>query len=135
MVSKLAVNARFPAASFGLPITMMRLTEVLETWGTAQFVERLKRELEQMDGSQLPLQQGLSAGSYVYDSPRSAMIISVTDAQRSIRVRAGIFYSGVLAGCSCADDPTPVEAQPEYCEVLLEIDKATADTTVSLVTE
>jgi hypothetical protein len=51
-----------------------------------------------------------------------------------IRVKAGIFYQGVLGGCSCADDPTPASEINEYCEVQLDIDKSTAATAVELVT-
>ena len=45
----------------------------------------------------------------------------------------GIFYTGVVAGCSCADDPTPVEEQHEYCEVLIEINRATAEAVIRLL--
>ena len=52
-----------------------------------------------------------------------------------IRVKAGIFYTGIIAGCSCADDPTPIDELNEYCVVQLDIDLATADTTVTLLDE
>ena len=63
------------------------------------------------------------------------MIISVADEGSIIRAMAGIFYTGIIAGCSCADDPTPVNEESEYCEVQLDIDKATAETTVVLLAE
>jgi hypothetical protein len=63
------------------------------------------------------------------------MIISAADEGNTIRARAGIFYTGIIAGCSCADDPTPVNEENEYCEVQLDIDKATAATTVILLAE
>ena len=63
------------------------------------------------------------------------MINNVSDAQSVIRVTVGIFYTGIIAGCSCADDPTPVEENTEYCEVQLEIDKKTAETTIALLPE
>ena len=44
-------------------------------------------------------------------------------------------YSGIIAGCSCADNPTPVSELNEYCEVQLEIDKKTAETKVALLPE
>jgi hypothetical protein len=50
------------------------------------------------------------------------VIASEADGDR-IRVRVGVFFSGIVAGCSCADDPTPVEAQNEYCELLVDIDR------------
>jgi hypothetical protein len=63
------------------------------------------------------------------------MIIGVSEAAGLIRVKAGIFYTGVIAGCSCADDPTPVDELNEYCVLQLGIDKKTAETTVTLLAE
>ena len=45
------------------------------------------------------------------------------------------FDTSLIAGCSCADDPTPVEPQPEYCEVELQIEKATGLTAIVFVGE
>ncbi|MDO8706642.1 MAG: hypothetical protein Q7J84_17030 [Sulfuricaulis sp.] len=116
-------------------IEMIRLAKTLDAWGTPGFKDILKREIEQMDAGQLPLQQGLSTGSYAIDGNLNAMIIGVSEAAGFIRVTAGIFYSGIIAGCSCADDPTPVNEESEYCVVQLEINKLTAETTVALLTE
>jgi len=114
---------------------MIRLIKTLNAWGTPDFEGILKAEVERLDTDQLPLQQGLATSSHVTDSSRTAIIIRVTDDERYIRVRAGIFYSGIIAGCSCADDPTPVDEQNEYCEVQIEIHKQTAETTVALLAE
>lgn len=86
-----------------------------------------------MGVNQLPLQQGMSQGSHAMDKPVSVMIIRVSDDQDRIHVRAGIFYTGIIAGSCCADDPTPVDEHAEYCEIRLDIDKATARTAVSLL--
>ena len=74
-------------------------------------------------------------GNYVTADPITVMINKITEMENVIRVRAGIFYQGVMGGCSCADDPTPTSKINEYCEVQLDIDKATAATTVALITE
>lgn len=103
---------------------MLRFQKALRAWGTSDFEAELKREIEQLGCAQLPLQQGLSATSYAVDAPIAAMIISVADAGARIHAKAGIFFSGIVAGCSCADDPTSVEQEPEYCVMLFEIDKA-----------
>ena len=116
-------------------IEMIRLTETLNAWGTPDFKDILKKEIEQIDAGQLPLQQGLSAGSYAIDGKINVMIINVSEAAGSILVKAGIFYSGIIAGCSCADDPTPVNEESEYCVVRLDINKQTAETTVVLLAE
>jgi hypothetical protein len=114
---------------------MIRLSKALNAWGSPDFEEILKREIEQLDAGQLPLQQGLSTGSYASDNTLGVMIISVSDDPDVIHVKAGIFYSGIIAGCSCADDPTSVDENAEYCEVQLDISKATAETRVTLLTE
>jgi hypothetical protein len=112
---------------------MIRLTESLNAWGTSGFEDILKSEVEQIEPDQLPLQQGLSISSYVTDNQRTVLVLSVADDAGFIRVTAGIFYSGIIAGCSCADDPTPVDEQNEYCEVQIEISKKTAEATVALL--
>lgn len=114
---------------------MIKLDKSLHAWGTPGFEATLKQELAQQAG-QLPLQQGLSAGNYVVaDVPATVAIISIVELENVIRVKAGIFYQSVMAGCGCADDPTPISENNEYCEVRLDIDKASAATAVALVTE
>jgi len=114
---------------------MIRFTRALDAWGTAEFNNVLKQEIEQLPIEQLPLQQGLSISSYAIDNTLQAMIIHVSDDNGVIRAKVGLFYSGIIAGCSCADDPTPVDAQSEYCVVEFEINISTADTTVTLIKE
>jgi len=114
---------------------MIQLAKSLNAWGTPGFEDIFKAEVEQLGVDQLPLQQGLSSSSYVTDSPRKVLVMSVADENEFIRVTAGIFYSGIIAGCSCADDPTPVDEVNEYCEVRFEIDKKTAETVVTLLVE
>lgn len=113
---------------------MIQLDKSLRAWGTSDFAAVLKQELVQL-GAELPLQQGLSTGNHVAAEPITVMINRVTEIENVIRVRAGIFYQGVIAGCSCADDPTPTSEINEYCEVQLDIDKVSAADTVVLVTE
>lgn len=113
---------------------MIRLDKALSAWGTPAFTDVLKQEIAQLGAGHLPLQQGLSTGNYVADEPITVAIISVAELEKIIRVKAGIFYQGILGGCSCADDPTPASEINEYCEVQLDIDKATSITAVALVT-
>lgn len=114
---------------------MSQLPKSLHAWKTAEFSAVLKQEIEQLDACKLPLQQGLSSSSYVTDRPFQAMVISVSEDAGLIRAKAGIFYTGVIAGCSCADDPTPVDEQTEYCVLQFDIDRTTAETTVTLLAE
>ena len=114
---------------------MIRLTRSLNAWGTPDFEGILKAEIEQLGAEQLPLQQGLSTSSYALDNTLNVRIISVTEDASFIHVKVGVFYTGIIAGCSCADDPTPINENNEYCEVQLEINKMTAEAAVTLLTE
>jgi hypothetical protein len=112
---------------------MIQLSKSAAAWGSPEFNDVLKGELGKLCIHQLPLQQGLSGSNHAMDCRVEAMIISSTDDAEHIHVKAGIFYSGIIAGCSCADDPTPVDEQSEYCEVQLDINKETAETVITLL--
>ena len=114
---------------------MIRLTNTLSTWGAPDLKDVLKKEIEQLDANLLPLQQGLSAGNYILGDKFSVMILGASGDEGFIHAKAGIFYNSIIAGCACADDPTPVNELNEYCEVRLEINRKTAETTVVLLTE
>ena len=112
---------------------MIRLEKALHAWQTPSFEEELKQEIMQLGHDHLPLQQGLSFGNHVAATPITVMINSVAEMEDIIRVRAGILYQSIIAGCSCTDDPTPISEMSEYCEVLLDINKNSASTEITLV--
>lgn len=113
----------------------MNLKSVAQGWGGAGFDETFRTEVERLRHEELPLQQGLSLSSCVSDEPFRVMVIhSEADAQ-TLQVRAGVFYSGIIAGCSCADDPTPTDVQAEYCQLRFEIDRHSGETRVVLLEE
>lgn len=114
---------------------MIKLDKALHAWGTPGFESVLKQEIVQLGADQLPLQQGLSGSSSVGNQPITVVINSVVETDDVIRIRAGIFYQGIIGGCSCADDPTPDNGINEYCEVSFDIDKSTAVTRVALVAD
>lgn len=114
---------------------MIKLTKSLKAWETPDFASLLKKELEDLDITVLPLQQGLTQSSFSLENKFQVMIIAVSEESDFIRAKVGIFYSGLIPGCSCADDPTPVTEYSEYCEVHFDIDKGTAVTTVKLLSE
>ncbi|MDT3706566.1 MAG: hypothetical protein ROZ09_07030 [Thiobacillus sp.] len=114
---------------------MPRLPESLKAWDTPGFRDILKREIEQLDPAELPLQRGLTRSSHVTDRPFQVMILGAHEEDGLLQVKAGIFYAGIIAGCSCADDPTPIDEIEEYCVVQFDIDRRTADTTVTLLEE
>lgn len=114
---------------------MIQLSKSLHAWKTQGFKDTLKHELEQLEVQVLPLQQGLSQSSYATDSKFQVMIISVVEEPEFIRAKTGVFYTGLIPGCSCADDPTPVSEYSEYCELQFDISKKTAEATVTLLSK
>ena len=112
---------------------MITLPESLKTWGSTGFEDTLRSEVGSLHNEQLPLQQGLTQSSYVSDSGFSVVILNTSETSSFIQVKTGIFYAGVIAGSCCADDPTPLDEQTEYCEVQLEINKSTAETKITLL--
>jgi len=109
------------------------LPETLRARGSENFNNVFKSEVEALDNTQLPLQQGLSQSSYVSESNFSVIVLKVSDSIDVIRVKAGIFYAGVIVGSCCADDPTPLDEQAEHCELQFEINKLTAEAEINLL--
>lgn len=112
---------------------MIILANALKAWGTPEFESVLKDEIQKIDIELLPLQDGLSQSSYVCESAINVIILNVTEAFDVIHAKAGVMYAGINAGSCCADDPTPVSEQNEYCEILFDINKITAESTVTVI--
>lgn len=108
----------------------MQLPESAHAWGRADFPAVLKRELA-AHAAELPLQQALSGTSAVADEPITVVLLAAQPDAAALHVKVGIFFGGILAGCSCADDPTPVEPQTEYCELQVVIEWATGNAVLS----
>jgi len=114
---------------------MFQLSKGLYARQTPAFNQVMKEEIESLDAEMLPLQQGLTHGSYAIGENFKVMILSASEVQDALRVKVGVFYKSIIAGCSCADDPTPIDESAEYCELEFTIDRATANARVTLLSE
>jgi len=112
---------------------MFYLPLSLQAFATPAFNTVLKQEVCALDEKLLPLQQGLQNSSYAISDKLSLTVLKVTQDEKSIKVKAGLLYNGIIAGCSCSDDPTPTDETNEYCDVLFCIDKQSAATMVTLI--
>ena len=113
---------------------MIQLPIVLSAWGQPEFEEVLKGALAQQ-GSELPLQAGLAAGSFALEKSLEVMVISTSETNTHIEAKVGIFYESLTPGCACAGDPTVESEQNEHITVLVTIDKKTAEATFQLLEE
>ncbi len=55
------------------------------------------------------------------DSMQLSLLSAALDGDH-IKVKLGVFFQSVIAGCQCADDPNPIDSMPEYAEVEILID-------------
>lgn len=109
---------------------MPQLTRSLASFGTPEFETALKEELAALGPDQLGLQQALTAGSTARSEGIGIMILRHLETPDSIQVRAGVFFTSVLGGCACADDPTPENENAEYCEIDVIVDRQTGEARV-----
>jgi hypothetical protein len=114
-------------------MSMLAFSRVLDAYGRQDLESVLKHEIEALSVADLPLVHALQGCNEFADDKIQATLLKISDEANRLRVKAGIFFLGVLTGCSCADDPTPVEPQNLYCELMFDIDKASAAVTVTLV--
>lgn len=114
---------------------MVNLADIIKEWGRPNFENILKNTIEKMGLKQLPLQQGLSSSNMAVDGKHKVIILNTSDSQDSINIKIGVFYFGIIAGCNCAGDPSPVDEQNEYCEIQLTINKKTGDASISLLSD
>jgi hypothetical protein len=112
---------------------MLKLTLSLQAWNTAIFSDVLSKEIRSLDLKSLPLQQGLRYSSIANSENLAVSILKASENGDSVLVNAGLFYTGIIAGCNCADDPTPVDEINEYCEIEIRINRVTAETSITLI--
>jgi hypothetical protein len=109
------------------------LGKSLKAWQTNQFKQIFCDEVSALDETSLPLQEGLSRANYVDASDLSVLILNISETGALIQVKTGIFYQGIIAGCNCSDDPSPMPSHTEYCEIRFEINKKTAESAIFLL--
>lgn len=106
---------------------MMELRQSLRAYGNQDFKATLQRELAEAGMDALGLQQALRTGSIALEDDLAVMILRVGESPGRLDLHLGLFFTSIVSGCACADDPTPVSRNTEYCEVDLEIDRDTAE--------
>jgi len=103
---------------------MTKLTNSLNSWGTEQFKQVLKQEIEALGNDVLPLNQATCQGGLADDSNISALINSITETDTQLLIKVGVFFNEIIAGCNCGDDPA---SENTYCELLVSINKSSAE--------
>jgi hypothetical protein len=112
---------------------MFTLQKSLQAWNTRTFDNVFKSEVSDLDKQLLPLQKGLLFSSYVSPDKISPVIMSSSSGTTHLLIKTTIFYTGIIAGCSCADDPSPQDTQQESCDLLFRINLTNAETQIELI--
>ncbi len=107
------------------------LPNSLRALDTSTFAATLKQEIAALPFDSLPLQQCLRQSSAISNEPLTIMILGHRDNQHERIIRLGVSFSGIIAGCSCADDPTPIDTITEYCEFTLMFDRVSGAATIT----
>lgn len=109
---------------------MPKFTAALLDSQTGSFETSLKRELEGLPAGSLPLDRATTRGGYVDDSDISVTVLHVQRDAHRVLCKIGIFFTEIVAGCGCGDDPVPENA---YCELRLSIDNRTAEADIEVI--
>ncbi|GAB4126484.1 MAG: hypothetical protein Fur0040_09120 [Sideroxydans sp.] len=111
---------------------MLELPDSVRAWRTPRFEAVLRQELAQQ-AERLPLQRALAQGNALLDTPLTVTLLDACEQEGVVRVKVGVFFQSLIAGCSCADDPTPISALNEYAELLLALRLDSARASVEIV--
>ncbi|MEW6765485.1 MAG: hypothetical protein AB1344_06840 [Pseudomonadota bacterium] len=111
---------------------MPNLSASLNTLDAPDFNRVLLDDLMRQGALARPLQQGLRYGSVALLEDVKLGIFECEMSDAALRIKVGVYYSSIITGCNCIDDPSPLSEMPEYVELFIDIDRATAGARVSL---
>ncbi len=109
-----------------------RFASALQDWGTPRFEQTLKNEMQALDAACLPLSRGTGSGGRIDGSDLTITIISALEKGQTLQARVGVFFTEIVGGCSCGDEPF---SQPAYCLLQVVIDRQTACARFELIDE
>lgn len=95
-------------------------TVALNSWGTDLFSSTLIKEIMSLKTGVLPLQQGLSQGDMASEQPTKVTLISSDETETEVIAKLAVFFTEIISGCSCGDDPAVING---YCEMRLTMNK------------
>ncbi|MCB1758921.1 MAG: hypothetical protein KDI68_03955 [Gammaproteobacteria bacterium] len=107
----------------------------LRAWDGASFRQQFERECGALNPLLLPLREGMRYGNQVVTDDWRPLYLGAGADENHLHVKAGVFFGSVVGGCSCADDPTPLDVGNEYCELLFTIERRSGTARVSLIEE
>jgi len=111
---------------------MITLSNSLSAWQQPQFRSVLTQELLQLDNETFPLYKATNFGGFIKPEQLDLVILSTTENNDDLLIKTGIFFTELIGGCNCHDDPTEENI---YCEALITINKTNAQSQIRLIKE
>lgn len=108
---------------------MLTLTHTTQEHHPDALIRALKQELESGAGAALPLEKGATEGGYCDPANLEVTVLGVEQNETTLQARIGVFFTEIVANCSCGDEPVE---KPAYCQMTLTIDRDTGETVVSV---
>jgi hypothetical protein len=109
---------------------MIKLPHALADWKSDRFAQSLRHDLMQLKSGILPLDKGIDSGGYVDDQNMEISVLKVSEDNRKIHATVGVFFTEIVICCGCGDDPMERNA---YCEMVVRIDKGSAEAAFEIV--
>ena len=109
---------------------MLNLYDALAFRDAREFSMQLKHAIEALDASLMPLHRCVSQGGQVDASNMAVTVLGVTTVEDEICARIGVFFTEVVGGCSCGDEPFE---SPVYCELGLTINRQSGDAVFNVI--
>jgi hypothetical protein len=100
--------------------------KTIASFNSEDFSKEFKAAVLSLGVSELNLQQAVQLGSVALPENLEVMLLNSCMQDHTLVVRSGIFFRSIIAGCNCADDPTPPNSLQEYAEVSFQIDSRDA---------
>ncbi len=106
--------------------------KILQNWGGEDFTQQLEKAIQSLDVETLPLASCCQHSGVVDFDTIKPIILNSKETQTNIQVKLGVFFAEILSGCACSDDPSQAQAlENNYCELVLSIDKTTAQVSLT----
>ncbi len=108
------------------------MNELIHTLDTPALARRLRDILIALPVSEFNLQRALRQGSIALPETLDVAIIRSEPGAARTLIRVSLFFQSVIAGCNCADDPSPEDRLEEHCEARILIENDSGKLQVTL---
>ncbi|HIB28239.1 MAG TPA: hypothetical protein EYO47_03070 [Candidatus Thioglobus sp.] len=105
----------------------MVFNQALDSWDTDDFARVFKQTFNALSLKDLPLMDCCTHSGVIDEASIESTILTSSATQKTISLKIGVFFSEILSGCACSDDPSQAMIlENSYCELLVEINRSDA---------